>query len=332
MIPSGPEQAAVLVMLLDEAQASRVLAQLGAEELRVLGESMCALGEIEPQAISRAIAGFVTHAQHQGLPAEDRSQRVRALLGSAVGAVKADSLMQRIAPAQAAPRALELAQWLNPDALLRLVEDEHPQAIALLLLQLDPAVAAEVLFGLPPAIQPDVVHRVATMGPVAAQGLTMLEDLLAQRITQCHGAAPLAQGGPREAAGMINLAGKAMEKRVMPEMAKRDRQLAKAIEYEMFKFEHLFVLDPQAMGVLLREIESEVLIDALKGISEEERDCFFAAMSSRAADGVRDEIANRGRLKLADVTEAQRTIVAAARRLSGEGLLSFGNSDADDYV
>ena len=99
----------------------------------------------------------------------------------------------------------------------------------------------------------------------------------------------------------------------------------------MFKFEHLFALDPQAMGALLREVDSDTLIDALKGVEDDKRDVFFGAMSSRAADGVRDEIAARSRVKMAEVIEAQRLIVAIARRLAVEGAISFGSSD-DEYV
>jgi flagellar motor switch protein FliG len=138
-------------------------------------------------------------------------------------------------------------------------------------------------------------------------------------------------GGPREAADIINNAGKAAEKRIMPELNRIDKALARTIEGEMFKFEHLFVLDPQAMGALLREVESEVLIDALKGIEEPQREVFFRAMSSRAADGVRDEIAARGRLKRAEVVEAQKAMITAARRLAAEGVIVFGSGD-DDYV
>jgi flagellar motor switch protein FliG len=74
-----------------------------------------------------------------------------------------------------------------------------------------------------------------------------------------------------------------------------------------------------------------MLIDALKGIDEERRDLFFVAMSSRAADGVRDEIATRGRMKSADVEAAQRAMVAVARRLAADGTISFG-SDDDEFV
>jgi flagellar motor switch protein FliG len=322
-----------MVMLLDEGKAASILGRLEPQELQMLGEKMCALGEIGPELIRDSISGFVTHADRPGIGADDRPGRVRGLLNEAVGSVKAQNLMQRIMPAAptAAP-AIDLARWLNADALIPLVEHEHPQAIAVLLLQLEPEIAAEVLGALPPAVQPQVMHRVATMGPVSAEAVAMLDALLQQRITASHGAAALTMGGPREAADIINNAGKAAEKRIMPELGKIDKALARTIESEMFKFEHLFVLEPMAMGSLLREVENDVLIDALKGIDEEQREVFFRAMSSRAADGVRDEIAARGRLKLTEVQEAQRNVVTIARRLAAEGVIVFGAGGEDEYV
>ncbi len=327
------DRAAVMVMLLDDDQAAQILSRLEPAELRLLGEKMCALGEIRPEIIAQAIAHFVERTESAGLAAHDRVGQVRSLMTRAVGEVKAGSLMQRIAPGEAKSSPLDLARWLTPQALTPLIAGEHPQAIAVLLVQLDPEVAAEVLHALPLAQQPEVVHRIATLGPVSPEAIAMLEEMLSSRLAESHGQAMFALGGVREAADIVNNSGKAMEKRVMPEIAKIDKALAKQIEGEMFKFEHLFVLDAQAMGTLLREVDNDSLIDALKGIAEDERDCFFRAMSSRAADGVKDEIAARGRVKLAEVVEAQKAIVAAARRLAGEGLIQFGSASGDDeYV
>lgn len=330
---ADPERAAIMVMLLDEEQAAAILRQLGPDELQVLGEKMVALGDIGPQQITQAISGFVSNSDSQGISGRGRTGQVRSLMSRAVGEVKADSLMQRILPqGEDAGPALELTRWLTPSALIPLIADEHPQAIAVLMVQLNPEIAAQVLHALPAPVQTQVVHRVATIGPVAPEALAMLEVLLEQRIARSHGKAPLTMGGPREAAEIINQAGKATEKRLLPELTRIDKALAKRIESEMFKFEHLFALDAQAMGALLREVESEVLIDALKGTAEEDREVFFAAMSSRAADGVRDEIAARGRLKMAEALEAQKTVIAVARRLAGEGVIQFGAGGDDEYV
>lgn len=330
---SDAEAAAIMVMLLGDDQAATILSALDPLELQTLGEKMVALGEIAPEAIIESVNGFVRRTEKLGMPATDRTPQVRSLMARAVGEVKAENLMQRILPDVGPASSIELTRWLNAPAIVPLVKGEHPQAIAVLLVQLDPEVAAQVLHTLPQPEQAQIVHRVATMGPVSSEALAMLEELLARRIGEVHGAAMLQMGGPRPAAEIINNAGKAAEKRIMPEISRADKQLARRIEEEMFKFEHLFVLDPQSMGALLREVESDALINALKGIEPEQRDVFFRAMSSRAADGVKDEIASLGRLKMADVIEAQRSIIAAAKRLSAEGVISFGSAGGDDeYV
>ena len=337
-VPGAPEvsltdqeAAAVMVILLGEDQAAGMLSKLNPAELQVLGEKMCALGEIGPEAIVHAIKGFVERTEKLGIRADGRNQQVRQLMTRAVGTVKADNLMQRILPDEPEASGLEITRWLNPASIVPLVKGEHPQAIAVLLVQLDADVAAKVLQSLPNDQHTQVMHRIATMGPVNPEAIVMLEELLARRIAEHHGKGMLHMGGAKATAEVINAAGKLIEKRVMPEITKMDKVLAKAIENEMFKWEHLFVLDPQSMGALLREVESDVLINALKGTEEPSREVFFRAMSSRAADGVKDEIASRGRLRMADVIEAQKAVVTVARRLAAEGVIAFGSGD-DDYV
>lgn len=327
-------RAAVMIMLLDEGQATQILAQLEPDELKIIGERMCALGEIDPAIIAGTVSDFLNRTEQDGMPAADRTRQVQSLMTGAVGEMKAGNLMRSILPSDSRKQScIELVKWLDADVLFPLIEGEHPQAIAVLLIQLDPDVAAKVLHALPADIQAEVVHRIATLGGVSAEAITMLEELLEQKIAENQGAIPLQLGGKTDAAEIIKKSSKASEKLIMSHLAKVDRALAKQIEAEMFRFEHLFTLDGQSMGSLLREVEGETLIDALKGIGEPERECFFAAMSARAADGVRDEIETRGRLKMAEVEAAQKEIIDIARRLAADGVISFGGgSDDDDYV
>ncbi len=330
----GADRAAVMIMLLGEDEATRLLAGLSPEELRRLGSKMCSMGEIGPGAIADAIANFASSAGNTGISSHGRVENVRRMMTGALGEMKADSIMRRVAPPSEGPRtpALEIAQWLEPEVLIPLVQDEHPQVIAVLLVQLEPTAAAAVLAGLPEELHTPVVHRIARLGAVSPEAIAILEETLATKIARNHGKATLAMGGVVEAAEIINSAARSVEKRVMPGINKLDKKLAKDLEHEMFKFEHLLVLDGQMMGALLREIESDLLIDALKGIEEEQREVFFGAMSTRAADGLREEIEERGRIKRADVDAAQKAIVAIAKRLAADGTIVFGDGGDDDYV
>jgi len=325
---SRVDRAAVFLMLLGDDEATGLLARLSPGELEKLGAAMMALGDVEAPHMAEALADFAGEAAREALPRRGRDDRVRTLLDKALGPTRADSMMQRIAPG-APPRSLELAQWLAPGVLVRLILDEHPQVIAALLLLIDPEPAAEVLAMLPLELQSLVVERVAKSGTISATAIATIDTLLTQRISASYGTAALMLGGPREAANLINLAAGELRNTVIPAIAERDAPLAEKIEEQLFTFEMLFVLDPMSMGRLLRDVDNEKLIDALKGLKEPDRTPFFAAMSSRAADGVRDEIELRGRLAKSEVLAAQKAIVELARGLADSGEIVIGSGSGE---
>jgi flagellar motor switch protein FliG len=333
---SGVDRAAIMMLLLSEEDAAALLSHLSPDELRQLSARMCTMGEIAPNEIVDAIAGFSNATPDGGIPEIGRVDTVRRLLNGAVGEIKSDSVLRSALPEPDPPQpepasALGLLQWLEPSIIADLLADEHPQAIAVLLLQVDSEVAAAALALLPKDIQAPVLHRVARLGPVSPQALAVLEDAMSAKLSRLQAAAPLALGGIRQAADIMNRAHKSVEQTVMPTLGKLDKPLARALEEEMFKFDHLMTLDTKMTGVLLREVESDLLIVALRGLELPQREHFFAAMSQRAADGLRDEIESRGRVKRSDIEAAQKQIVGVAKRLIASGDLIMGAGD-DDYA
>lgn len=325
---SRVDRAAVFLMLLNDEEAAALMSRLDPDDLERIGAAMYELGEIERPAMIEALEDFVTESTREIMARQDRSVQLRQMLERSIGPTKTESMMLRIEP-DAPPRSIEMARWLAPSILLRLIEDEHPQVIAALLLMIDPEPAAEVLSSLPEEVQPAVVERVARIGPVSEHAVDMIDALLSQKIGASFGASALTLGGPREAATLINLGAGELKSIVLPAIAQRDAPLAEKIEEEMFTFEMLLELDPKAMGRLLRDVDNEALVDALKGLKEPDREPFFAAMSSRAADGIRDEIDLRGRLARKDVEAAQRTIVTLAKSLADQGEIALGSDDGE---
>jgi len=322
------ERAAVFLSLLSDEEAALLLGRMEPSELEKLGAAMCELGDIEQPHIAEALGDFVVEADREIMPARDRSGRVRSLLERSLGETKAASMMLRIEP-DARPHSIEMARWLAPSVVVKLVEDEHPQVIAALLLMLEPEAAAEILSALPHDTQSAVVVRVAKMKSVSTQAMGMIDNLLSQRIGANFGASALTMGGPREAANLINMSEGDLRGTVLPVIAQMDATLANQIEDELFTFEMLLDLDAQNMGRLLRDVDSEALVDALKGLPDAKRGPFFAAMSSRAADGIRDEIDMRGRLAKSEVNAAQRKVVELARSLADQGEIVLGDDDAE---
>lgn len=320
--------AAILLALLDETEAASLLERLGPDELQVVTGAMLRLGDVDEPEIADAIACFSAQAQSEGLPHRRHEGQLRAMIHRAVGPVKAQGILDgMIEPQQGG--SIEIARWLAPRVLVSLIEREHPQMVAALLLLLEAERAAQTLALLPQAIQPDVVARIARMRQVTGSAVEMLDRLLSDGIAQRFGASALTLGGPREAANLINLAEGEVANTVLPGIELKDAELARRIADEMVTLDMVLALDPQSMGRLLRDVDNEILVDAMKGMSEDQRAPVFAAMSSRAADGVRDEIELRGRLRKQAVNDAQRQIVEQARKLAEDGEIMLGGGGGD---
>ncbi|OYY90482.1 MAG: flagellar motor switch protein FliG [Sphingomonas sp. 28-66-16] len=327
---SGVERAAVLMMLVGDDEAAAILQKLDPEEVRQLGKAMFAVADVSEPEVETVLDDFVGKARDRTAVGFDPRPRIESMMTRALGREKAESVLARITPPEDAC-AIDLLDWLDAGEIANLIEKEHPQIAAVLIANLDPAVGAQVLELLPDSVQPDVLHRIARLGPITPEAVETLKTMLSNRIGTGGQAQGVSLGGTREAAKIMSSARKATEARVMPKLFKIDREVARAIEEAMFVFENLLELDDKNLGTLIRNVDSDILIRSLKGIDETMRARFLGCMSSRAADGIRDELESRGPMRLSEVLEAQKAMIQIARNLAKDGTIMMGGGE-DDYV
>jgi flagellar motor switch protein FliG len=227
---------------------------------------------------------------------------------------------------------LAMLKWMEPADIAAIIELEHPQIMAIVLAHLESTAAATVLQMLPTEVQDDVVYRVATLGPVSAEALDDLEQMITMRAGQSRsGTTTTRRGGTSDAAAIMNNIRKDHELRIIKALTKRDRTVAQSIEDEMFIFENLLELSEKDLGILMRAVDAAVLVVALKGASDMLRTRILGCMSQRAAQSIQDEMEERGPMRLAEVLEAQKSVIAEARRMGEDGTIMLGGR-GDDYV
>jgi flagellar motor switch protein FliG len=327
---SGVERAAVLMMLVGEEEAAAILQKLDPEEVRQLGSAMFKVADVSEDELGRVLDDFTDRARQRSSISFNPRPQVEAVMTRALGPAKADSVLARITPPEVGG-GLEMLEWLDASDIAQMIEKEHPQIAAVLIANLDPAVASQVLELLPDAMQPEILHRIARLGPITPEAIETLRAMLANRTAGTSQAAGLTLGGTREAAKILSGARKTTEQRVMPKLFKIDKDTARQIEEAMFVFDNLLEMDDKNLGALIRNVDSDVLTRALKGVDVVVRDRFLGCMSARAADGIRDEIEARGPMKLSEVLEAQKGMIQIARGLAKDGTIQMGGGD-DDYV
>jgi flagellar motor switch protein FliG len=323
----GADAAAVLLMVLPDDDAAELLSQLSPTEVQQLGAAMFKLNDVSEDHIETVFETFVDRARKSTGIGFGAASRIRTVMETALGAERAENVLARITPATRSG-TLDALRWMDPKSIADLIEDEHPQVAALVLSHIEPAEAAEVLQLLPQALQADVVYRVATLQSVSAEALDDLELLLAGEMTRAS--APSAKrGGATEAAKIMNNLVPGTDERIIRTIAKTDKEMAQTIQDEMFVFGDLAGCDDKNLGLLMRSVETSVLVVALKGTDEKLKERIFGCMSKRAASTVQDEMEERGPVRLAEVLEAQKEVLAVARRLAEEGTLMLPGRGGD---
>ncbi|WP_019833825.1 flagellar motor switch protein FliG [Sphingomonas sp. PR090111-T3T-6A] len=329
--PSGSSAAAILLMLLAEDEAAQVLGRLDPDEVQQLGTAMFGVADVSEEEVDGVLDQFVDRARERTTIGFGADSQIRNMMERALGAERAENMLARITPPTRSS-ALDSLKWMDAKTIATLIEPEHPQIAALVLAHLEAGVAADVLQQLAEDVQADIVYRVATLGSVSAEALDDLERLLLRQVNKVgsQGSAPK-RGGAQEAAKIVNSTRANVEQRVIRQLAKLDKSLARTIEDEMFVFENLNALTEKDLGALLRSVDTEILIVALKGCEPMLRNKMFGCMSSRAAQSIQDEMAERGPMRLVEVQEAQKQVLAIARRLAEAGTISLGGK-GEDYV
>ena len=328
---TGTQKSAILMMLLGEEEASEILKNLGPKEVQHLGSAMYSVQGLDQDTVNRVLDEFLDIIKEQTSLGLGAGNYIRNVLMKALGEDKAQSVLSRITPSSS-DRPIEILDWMDARAISELIVDEHPQIIALIISYLDFFMGADVLNLLPDDLQPEIIRRIATLETVQPDALRELEDVMQRKFKANTTLRATQVGGVKAAAKIMNFTNQNMEARIMKNIGKDDKILMQSIQESMFVFETLIMSDDKSLQTLLRNVEAELIVLALKGADEALRDKLFSCMSSRAAANIMDEMEALGPVRLAEVQDAQKQVIAVARRLSDEGTIVLAGRGGADFV
>jgi flagellar motor switch protein FliG len=328
---SGYEKAAILLANFGEEVASEVMKYLDAKEIRHIGSYLTKVMKIEPDNTRHVIEEFHNRVASPESLIFGGEDYVRGVLTKAMGAEKASKIMGHLA-LSSNDRALESLKWVDPRGIFNLIHSEHPQAIALILAHLDPEQTSQVIPLLPEDTRADVCLRMASVGGVPQSVVKEIEEVLNK---QLQSATPLVNeelGSPDLVAQVLNLMDRSNESMIMAKIEQANPELAEKIRRRMFTFEDLIQMDDRGMQELLKEINKEELILAMKGAGDELQAKIYKNMSERAAQAMKEDIEAKGAVRLSEVEKAQQMILKTAKRLEEEGRLVLGGKSAEEMV
>ena len=326
----GITKSAMLLLTLGEDEAAEVLKHLGPREVQKLGAAMAGLKSVPRDKVEEVVNEFYEETQ-RGAPVVADEEYIRGMLTKALGDDRAANLISRIL--QGGDTAgIESLKWMDAATVADLVRNEHPQIIATILVHLEFDQAGDILKHFTERLRNDVILRIATLDGVQPVALQELNEALTRVLSGSSNIKKAAMGGVRTAAEILNFVGTAHETAIIDNVREYDPDLAQKIIDEMFVFDNLIDVDDRGIQLLLREVQSESLILALKGANEAMREKVFKNMSQRAAEMLREDLESKGPVRLSEVEREQKEILKVARRLADEGQINLGGGGEDAYV
>jgi flagellar motor switch protein FliG len=331
MDDQGLNDAALLLLAMGEDAAAEVLRQLSPKEVQKIGETMAQIRTTTQERVDEVLIRFQEYAAQQRSLVDDTDRYVRSVLIRALGEEKAALLLERILQGSDVS-GIEGLKWMDPDSVAELIRNEHPQIIASILVHLERDQAAAVLGQLPDRLRGDVVLRIATLDGIQPSALRELNDVLSNLMAGGDRQKKMALGGSKTAAEILNFLGGSAESGVLDAIREADQDLAQKIMDQMLTFEDLLKLDDRGMQLILREVQTDSLVVALKGADQSLRDKIFKNMSSRAAETLREDLESRGPVRISEVEGEQKEIMKIVKRLADEGQIMLGGGGDDGFV
>jgi len=329
MSEDGILKSAILLMSIGEEEAAEVLKFLGPKEVQKIGTAMAALENISREQIQQSLQDFRSEAEERTTLGMGADSYIRSMLTKALGDDKAGNLIDRILQG-GDTSGIESLKWMDSASVAELIKNEHPQIIASILVHLDYDQASEVLSKFVERLRNDVMLRIATLDGIQPHALRELNDVLTKLLSGGEHIKKSAMGGVKAAAEILNFMGGAIESSVIGTIKGFDEELAQKIQDEMFVFEDVGKVDDRGIQLLLREVQSESLIVALKGATPELREKVFKNMSQRAAEMLRDDLEAKGPVRVSEVEAEQKEILKIVRRLADEGQIVLGGKGSDE--
>ena len=332
MNSDGVMKSAILMLALGQEEAAEVMKFLSPKEVQKLGAAMTTLKSVGREQVDAVVDDFLTAADLTADIGMDSDEYIRSVLQKALGDDEASNVLHQILESRDATGIISL-RLMDAATVAEFIQNEHPQIIATILVHLEPDHASKIIGYFPNSLRQDVMLRIATLDGVKPVALRELNDVMNKLLTGNDSLKKKSMGGIKVAADIINFMSGDNETVVMEGLKSYDDEMAQKIMDEMFVFDDIIDIEDKAIQVILKEVQSDMLIIALKGTTEQMREKIFNNMSSRAAEMMKEDLEAKGPVKLSEVEAQQRKILQIVRRLADEGEIQLSSrGDGEQYV
>ncbi|TDF39476.1 flagellar motor switch protein FliG [Alteromonadaceae bacterium M269] len=327
----GVEKAAILLLSLTEEDAAQILKHLEPKQVQKLGQAMAAIDDMTQAKITAVHKHFIEEIQNYSTIGFQSQDFVKRALTAALGEDKAANLIDQILLGGGA-KGLDSLKWMDSKQVASIIRNEHPQIQTIVLSYLDAEQSAEILGQFPEKVRLDLMMRIANLEEVQPAALQELNEIMEKQFAGQAGTQAAKMGGLKSAAEIMNYLDTNVEGQLMDAIREQDEEMSQQIQDLMFVFDNLADVDDRAIQAILREVQQDSLLKAIKGADDDLRDKITSNMSKRAAEMLIDDLEALGPVRISEVETAQKEILSVARRLADSGEIMLGGGGGEEFL
>jgi len=328
---TGPQKAAIFLLMMGEEYTSEVFRKLKPDEITKLVAHMSETRAVPQQLLMQIMEEFLRNIESEGQLMVEGESFLKNVVDGSLGKEKARAVYKEL---EKSKKNIPFGYFdgIDNTIVINLIKGEHPQTIALILASLKSERAAEILSDLPEQIQADVAMRIVKMDQVPKEVIQEVDQMLHKEIRGIGDSGSREVDGTTALANILNEIDKSSEEQILSLIEEEDEKMAEEVRQLMFIFEDLLKVDDRGFREILKQIDKQELTVALRTASEELKEKFFSNMSERAREMLREDMEIMGPVRISDVEEAQQKILRAARQLESEGKIILGKGGEDILV
>ena len=327
----GVEKAAILLLSLSEEDAAQILKHLEPKQVQKVGMAMAGLDDLSQDKIAAVHKLFIDQIQSFSTIGFQSEDFIKKALTAALGEEKAANLIDQIIMGSGA-KGLDSLKWMDSKQVANIIRNEHPQIQTIVLAYLEPEQSAEIINQFPEKVRLDLTMRIANLEEVQPAALQELNEIMEKQFAGQAGAQAAKMGGLKAAADIMNYLDTNVEGQLMDSIREHDEEMSQQIQDLMFVFDNLIDVDDRGIQAILREVQQDVLMKAIKGTDEGLKDKILKNMSKRAAEMMADDLEAMGPVRISEVEAAQKEILSIARRLADSGEIMLGGGGGEEFL
>lgn len=323
---SMAEKVAILLLQLGEEATATVFSRMNVDAITEISKYIADNRAVEKNIGAAVLEEFYAIIQSNQYLSTGGLDYAREILYKALGPEEAKKVLERLSKSMQGAQNFAYLSKIKPQQLADFIMTEHPQTVALILAHMEPSAAAETLYLFPDDLRAEVSMRMAKLGDISPSIIKRVSAVLESKL-EALATYKVEVGGPRAVADIFNRLGAKASKATLTQIEQLDQELASSIKEMMFTFEDIVDLDANSVREILKSVDKNDLMLALKSSADELKEKFYANMSQRAKDAFIEEMQFLGAVKVKEVEGAQRKIVDAVQALAEQGVLQLGETE-----